>query len=147
MMTTNIDQLIDRYPLVKDLTELKECAWFNQSITNLEHALPYVGMSSKDILDASQRLSRFASYLVQAFPETAKTNGIIESDLVEIASMKALIEHEYATKISGRLLLKKDSHLPISGSIKARGGIYEVPTHAEKLAIEAGLLTESDDYS
>ena len=146
-MTTNIDQLIDRYPLVKDLTELKECAWFNQSITNLEHALPYVGMSSKDILDASQRLSRFASYLVQAFPETAKTNGIIESDLVEIASMKALIEHEYATKISGRLLLKKDSHLPISGSIKARGGIYEVLTHAEKLAIEAGLLTESDDYS
>ena len=146
-MTTNIDQLIEQYPLIKDLIELKESTWFNSSITNLEHALPYVGMSSKDILDASQRLNRFASYLVQAFPETAKTNGIIESDLVEIASMKAHVEHEYGTKISGRLLIKKDSHLPISGSIKARGGIYEVLTHAEKLAIEAGLLTESDDYS
>ena len=146
-MTTNIDQLIEQYPLVKDLIELKESAWFNPLITNLEEALPHVGMGSQHILDASKRLNRFAPYLAEAFPETAKTNGIIESNLVEIASMKALIEHEYATKISGRLLLKKDSHLPISGSIKARGGIYEVLTHAENLAIDAGLLTESDDYS
>ncbi|EIJ0934289.1 D-serine ammonia-lyase [Vibrio cholerae] len=147
MMTINIEQLTEQYPLVKELIELKEVSWFNPSITRLEEGLSYVGLGSEDIQDASQRLKRFAPYLAKAFPETAKTNGIIESEVVPISGMQSVLEREYDTPIQGRLLLKKDSHLPISGSIKARGGIYEVLTHAEKLAIEAGLLTESDDYS
>ncbi|TLE18392.1 D-serine ammonia-lyase [Vibrio cholerae] len=147
MMTINIEQLTEQYPLVKELIELKEVSWFNPSITRLEEGLSYVGLGSEDIQDASQRLKRFAPYLAKAFPETAKTNGIIESEVVPISKMQSVLEREYDTPIQGRLLLKKDSHLPISGSIKARGGIYEVLTHAEKLAIEAGLLTESDDYS
>ncbi len=146
-MTINIDQLTEQYPLVKELIELKEVSWFNPSITRLEEGLSYVGLGSEDIQDASQRLKRFAPYLAKAFPETAKTNGIIESEVVPISEMQSVLEREYDTQIQGRLFLKKDSHLPISGSIKARGGIYEVLTHAEKLAIEAGLLTESDDYS
>ncbi len=146
-MTINIEQLTEQYPLVKELIELKEVSWFNPSITRLEEGLSYVGLGSEDIQDASQRLKRFAPYLAKAFPETAKTNGIIESEGVPISEMQSVLEREYDTPIQGRLLLKKDSHLPISGSIKARGGIYEVLTHAEKLAIEAGLLTESDDYS
>ncbi len=146
-MTINIEQLTEQYPLVKELIELKEVSWFNPSITRLEEGLSYVGLGSEDIQDASQRLKRFAPYLAKAFPETAKTNGIIESEVVPISEMQSVLEREYGTPIQGRLLLKKDSHLPISGSIKARGGIYEVLTHAEKLAIEAGLLTESDDYS
>ncbi|HDZ9248641.1 TPA: D-serine ammonia-lyase [Vibrio cholerae] len=147
MMTINIEQLTEQYPLVKELIELKEVSWFNPSITRLEEGLSYVGLGSEDIQDASQRLKRFAPYLAKAFPETAKTNGIIESEVVPISEMQSVLEREYDTPIQGRLLLKKDSHLPISGSVKARGGIYEVLTHAEKLAIEAGLLTESDDYS
>ncbi|ENM3850247.1 D-serine ammonia-lyase [Vibrio cholerae] len=147
MMTINIEQLTEQYPLVKELIELKEVSWFNPSITRLEEGLSYVGLGPEDIQDASQRLKRFAPYLAKAFPETAKTNGIIESEVVPISEMQSVLEREYDTQIQGRLLLKKDSHLPISGSIKARGGIYEVLTHAEKLAIEAGLLTESDDYS
>ncbi|WP_164684050.1 D-serine ammonia-lyase [Vibrio maerlii] len=146
-MTINIDQLTAQYPLVKELIELKETSWFNPHITSLEEGLPYVGLNAENIQDASNRLARFASYLAKAFPETAITDGIIESEVVPIKKMHNLLEREYNTQVQGRLLIKKDSHLPISGSIKARGGIYEVLTHAEKLAMEAGLLTESDDYS
>lgn len=146
-MTIQIDQLTKQYPLVKELIELQETSWFNPSITTIEQALPYVGLTSEDIKDASQRLVRFAPYIVKAFPETESTQGIIESELVEIPAMKAQLEQRYNTQIKGSLLLKKDSHLPISGSIKARGGIYEVLTHAEKLALQAGILSESDDYS
>ena len=55
--------------------------------------------------------------------------------------MKKLIEGRRGFNIPGKLMLKCDHSLPISGSIKARGGIYEVLKHAEKLAIEHGLFT------
>ena len=129
------------------MVKLKEVNWFNPNITSLQEGLPYVGLDNNDIQDASDRLARFAPYMVKAFPETAATKGIIESEVVEISAMKSQLEQQYEVEIKGKLLLKKDSHLPISGSIKARGGIYEVLTHAEKLVIKAGLLELSDDYS
>ncbi|WP_199481659.1 D-serine ammonia-lyase [Vibrio owensii] len=147
MTTYNAHTLATEFPLVKRLIDLEEVVWFNPNITTLKEGLPYVGLDAANIKDASERLKRFAPYLMKAFPETAASNGIIESSVVDIDKMKSCLEAQYGTQILGRLMLKKDSHLPISGSIKARGGIYEVLTHAEKLAIEAGLLSESDDYS
>ncbi|HHG9969519.1 TPA: D-serine ammonia-lyase [Yersinia enterocolitica] len=147
MNSTKIDKLITDYSLVKNLINLEEVTWFNPQATTLEKGLPYVGLSQQDVADAEARLQRFAPYLCQAFPETQKTNGIIESDIVAIPAMQNALQQRYGVEITGRLLLKKDSHLPISGSIKARGGIYEVLTHAEKLALQAGLLQETDDYS
>lgn len=147
MKSTEIDKLITDSPLVKKLINLEEVTWFNSQATTLEKGLPYVGLTQQDVADAEARLLRFAPYLCQAFPETQKTQGIIESDIVEIPAMQQALQQRYGVEITGRLLLKKDSHLPISGSIKARGGIYEVLTHAEKLALQAGLLAETDDYS
>ena len=143
----NIQTLIAQYPLVNDLVALKETAWFNPGTTSLAEGLPYVGLTDSDVQDAHARLTRFAPYLAKAFPETAATGGIIESEVAVIPAMQQRLEKEYAQPIHGEMLLKKDSHLPISGSIKARGGIYEVLTHAEKLALTAGLLTTEDDYS
>ena len=143
----NIQKLIAQYPLVEDLVALRETTWFNPGTTSLAEGLPYVGLSEQDVKGAHARLARFAPYLAKAFPETAASGGIIESEVVAIPAMQQRLEKQYGQKISGEILLKKDSHLPSSGSIQARGGIYEVLTHAEKLAREAGMLTPDEDYS
>ncbi|WP_064607478.1 D-serine ammonia-lyase [Photobacterium sp. J15] len=146
MNKEQIAKLIEQYPLVQQLIDLKELVWFNPNITTLEEGLPYVGLTAEDVKDASDRLKRFAPYLCKAFPETAVSKGIIESEIQPIPTMQAELGARYSTDIKGKMLLKKDSHLPISGSIKARGGIYEVLKHAEKLALDAGLLSEDENY-
>lgn len=146
---TQIDSaaLIQAHPIVSELIALKETSWFNPQFTTLAEGLPYVGLGQQDIAAAHARLQRFAPYLAQAFEDTAASGGIIESPLVPIPAMQRVLEQRLGQPINGALWLKKDSHLPISGSIKARGGIYEVLVHAEKLALDAGLLQEGDDYA
>lgn len=147
MNTLDIENLVVKFPLVQRLMDLEAVTWFNPNTTTLAEGLPYVGLMQNDVAEAEARLQRFAPYLCLAFPETQQTNGIIESEVVAIPAMQSALEQRYEQVIAGKMWLKKDSHLPISGSIKARGGIYEVLTHAEKLAIEAGMLTVDDDYS
>lgn len=135
------------YPLLDDLIALKECSWFNPAVTTTELALADVGLTAADVADASARLARFAPYLARVFPETAAHHGLIESPLVAVPDFQRVLEQRYAIPHSGALWLKLDSHLPISGSVKARGGIYEVLQHAEQLALGAGLLQLGDDYA
>ncbi|MFJ5455730.1 D-serine ammonia-lyase [Pectobacterium sp. CHL-2024] len=132
-------------PVVSDLIALRETIWFNDKVTTAEKGLLRTGLTREDAEDAEARLRRFAPLLARAFPETAETGGIIESDMVPVPAMQTMLEQ--SAPVTGGLWLKKDSHLPISGSIKARGGIYEVLAHAEKLALAAGLITTDDDYS
>lgn len=146
MKNIDVQQLTAQFPLVQSLIALEPVTWFNPNTTTLAAGLPYVGLDSSNVADASARLARFAPYMCEAFPETRTSNGILESEIAAIPAMQATLNRRYGVEVTGRLLLKKDSHLPISGSIKARGGIYEVLTHAEQLAIKAGLLREEDDY-
>lgn len=146
MKNIDLQQLTAQFPLVQSLIALEPVTWFNPNTTTLAAGLPYVGLDNRNVADASARLTRFAPYMCEAFPETHASNGILESEIAAIPAMQATLNQRYGIEVTGRLLLKKDSHLPISGSIKARGGIYEVLTHAEQLAIKAGLLREEDDY-
>ena len=142
----NQNQWLIEYPLLDNLIQTHEVFWLNPLYKN-NYFSEAGGLTMDDILDAERRLQRFAQYISQAFPETAESKGIIESPLKEISEMKKSLEKESQITISGQLLLKCDSHLPISGSIKARGGIYEVLKHAEDLAIKEGMLSIDDDYS
>lgn len=128
--------LIKQCPLVGPMSRYEEVYWGNPQYTS-DRDLPF---SQRDIDDAEARLVRFAPYIRRVFPETESAGGIIESPLKEIPSMKEAIGAE------GRLFLKCDSHLPISGSIKARGGIYEILRLAETIAVENGMLSPEEDY-
>ena len=138
---------ISSCPVVGDICELKETAWLNPDKQPFEQAKAACPLGMADIEDAAARLERFAPYLCRVFPETAESHGIIESAVRPIPAMQKVLEETSDTAIAGQVWIKLDSHLPISGSIKARGGIYEVLTHAEKLALDAGLLSLEDDYS
>ncbi|HFK1440441.1 TPA: D-serine ammonia-lyase [Bacillus cereus] len=137
----------EKYPLIQKMIETKEVVWLNPNKTNIESFIQNSTLTKEDVIDAEDRLKRFSPYIAKVFPETEEMNGIIESPLVGISSMKQYLQEEYKEVIKGQLLLKCDSHLPISGSIKARGGVYEVLKHAEDLALQHHLLTRQDDYS
>ncbi len=129
--------------IINKMSQYEEVFWENIE-KNHGEKIPF---SLGDIIDAEARLKRFAPYIAEAFPETEKSLGIIESPLVEIKEMKTFLNSHFNIEIPGRLLLKCDSHLPVSGSIKARGGVYEVLKFAEKVAMDNGILHIDDDYS
>lgn len=137
----------DSHPLIRDLIALKEISWFNPAIAPTAQALVDVGLSANDVQAASARLQRFAPFLKTVFPDTAATHGIIESPIAPLHQLRQTLIQENALKHVGALWLKADNELPISGSIKARGGIHEVLKHAEDLALDAGLIKLTDDYS
>ncbi|MBG9801479.1 D-serine ammonia-lyase [Brevibacillus laterosporus] len=145
--TKTKESLKEKYPLINKLISTEEIFWINPNKKDFEVGIKNTVLTKDDVKDAEDRLKRFAPYIAKVFPETKGMNGIIESPLVRIPSMQQHLEQEYEQEILGQLLLKCDSHLPISGSIKARGGVYEVLKHAEDLALEHNLLTVQDDYS
>lgn len=142
-----LDQWYSHCPTLEQVVAMQECAWFNPAVTASREGLRHVGLGGEDIADASARLRRFASYFIKAFPETGHTDGIIESPLTAVPQLQAWLAQRWGMALPGRLWFKQDSDLPISGSIKARGGIYEVLKHAETLALAAGKLRLDDDYA
>ena len=142
-----MEHLLNRDPILPLVAKAQEVLWCNPKLQPAAQGLADAPLGLADIRDAQARLARFAPFIKACFPETAPRNGLIESPLTPIPMMQKLLEARFDADIPGKLLLKQDSHLAIAGSVKARGGIYEVLKHTEELAMEAGLLTEQDDFS
>lgn len=140
-------QWVTLFPKIEDLAAGRPMFWDNIHSLTAASAITSSGFTAQDVEDASMRLARFAPLIAVLFPETGEAGGIIESPLREIPAFKALLDKRYRLPPERRLLVKLDSELPIGGSVKARGGIYEVLKLAEDLAMQAQLLKWSDDYS
>jgi len=143
----NKSEIMNKNKTLKDVSELREVLWLNPNISAYEEASKKINMDISAIDDAERRLNKFAPLIEILFTETIPSKGIIESPLKEVNKMKNTLVAFYGTEISGRLMLKMDSHLAIAGSVKARGGIYEVLKYAEYLALENNMIQETDDYS
>ncbi|UTE75627.1 D-serine ammonia-lyase [Rossellomorea sp. KS-H15a] len=127
--------------ILSDLQSYKEILWTNPLVNSGD--IP--GGGFQEIVEAEQRLARFAPYIKKVFPEVV--NGIIESPIKRLGNMQTELQDYFKTTIQGQLVLKCDNELPIAGSIKARGGIYEVLKIAETVALEQNWIQETDDYS
>jgi D-serine dehydratase len=101
-------------------------------------------LSTHHVAEAAQHFESFAPLLARLFPELKPSRGIIESDLLPVPNLsKAVMSGDS----EGRWYIKGDHALPVAGSIKARGGIYEVLLHAESLALAQGILRAGDERS
>lgn len=133
--------------IIDKIAKAEPVTWINPKLAAWNDAKEQLEISEADIAEAENRLERFAPFIMKCFPETIPQNGMIESALVPVEKMKKCLEETYDINIPGTLLVKQDSHLAVAGSVKARGGIYEVLKHTEDLALAAGLITEDSDYS
>ncbi|HNX15397.1 MAG TPA: D-serine ammonia-lyase [Oscillospiraceae bacterium] len=131
--------------LLEDLKNARPVVWVNPELKPFDEVKSGLALHREDIVDAEERLMRFAPLIQRIFPETTVSKGIIESPLRELPKMKTALEKRYGIQITGRLFLKCDHELPVAGSVKARGGIYEVLKFTEKLAEENGF--DRKDYA
>lgn len=143
----SVDQWVLEFPIIDDLMEYKPVFWINKRKDSTDNVLPELSITIEDMNDAEKRLQRFAPLISELFSETADRKGLIESELVHIKEMKNSLRDIYNQTFEGRLMLKCDNYLPVAGSIKARGGIYEVLKHAEDLALKNGMISMEEDYA
>lgn len=132
--------------VVDKIANSEETVWINPHIKPHKMGSEIGGIRFVQMKAAQNRLLRFMPYIQSAFPETEAKKGVIESELIHIPNMAEWCRQN-GSSLKGNLFLKDDAHLPIAGSVKARGGIYEVLCRAEMLAQNAGMLNPGDDYS
>ena len=131
--------------LTQRLQARQPLLWLNPALAPAKRALADIAATHAiglaDIEAADALLRRWGLALVRVFPELAASGGVIESPLIELADARPIT----GVEVKGRSLIKADHALPVAGSIKARGGIYEVLAHAEQLAIKHGLIAPGGD--
>jgi D-serine dehydratase len=116
--------------------------WRNPHRRDAATVLAAAAFSEADMRGAEARWRRFDPLLARLFEGTE--GGRIDSPLLPVGSELA---RALLGDTPGSVWVKADHDLPVTGCIKARGGVYEVLTYAETLAAAAGLLRPGLSYA
>ncbi len=114
--------------------------WLNPSVAPAAQALADLSIGQDDLGSAITDWKNFAPLLAELFPELEQSGGRIASNLLALSP-------EQSAEVTGPdgqdvpVVIKCDHLLPVAGSIKARGGFYEVLVLARALARKAGMDT------
>ena len=122
--------------------------WINDNKLDVEPDFEMDGKKFVHMKAAQSRLLRFMPYFEKAFPQTASRKGIIESELAEIndLELKKEVKLNNDTNGCGKIFLKDDSTLQITGNVKDRGCTHEIIKIAEELALKNKMIAPTDNH-
>jgi D-serine dehydratase len=130
-------------PACNDVLAAQPTLWVNPVYRPGAIEIDVLPIRPDQVDEAQANWERLAPLLETCFPELKASGGAIRSDLIELKELRESLG--YCAPEFGKVFIKADSALPVAGSIKARGGVYEVFVFAEELAKKEGLLKEGDD--
>lgn len=132
-------------PARDDVLAGRPALWLNPNLKDNGIADPSLPVRAAQVGEAEQNWKELAPLLQACFAELAESKGLIQSKLIEARALRDALGYQGVEY--GRVFVKADGDLPVAGSIKARGGVYEVFMHARKMAEKRGILTPGGDIT
>lgn len=132
-------------PAREDVLAGRPALWMNPNLKPDGISDPSLPIRSAQVSEAEANWRILAPVLKTCFPELEASNGMILSQLIEAKDLRKALG--YAGPEYGRVFVKADNDLPVAGSIKARGGVYEVFMYAKQMAEKRGILTPGGDIT
>ncbi|GLO49600.1 putative D-serine dehydratase [Pseudomonas putida] len=132
-------------PARDDVLAGRPALWLNPNLKANGIADPSLPIRAAQVKEAEENWQLLAPLLETCFTELKASKGRIQSKLIEAEDLRGALG--YGTSEYGRVFVKADGDLPVAGSIKARGGVYEVFMHAKKMAEKRGILTPGGDIT
>jgi len=132
-------------PARDDMLAGRPALWLNPNLMRDGISKASLPVTAAQVAEAETNWQALAPVLQVCFEELKSSQGRIESKLIEATALRQPLG--YASSDYGRVFVKADNALPVAGSIKARGGVYEVFMHALQLARAEGLMSEQDDIT